>query len=128
MYLSKRLSWYKQLPCCLTILVKKWNLLGFLLGKQKWWAMLLTLSAPNAVLSCLQTILIQVNQLVTSCLTWNQHCFVMLARSLMFIEINKTLLHVYLLSNWYIKVAIIQQICSWRFYNIHERLCKICLN
>ena len=34
----------------------------------------LTLSAPKAILSFLQTILIQVSQLVTSCLTLNQHC------------------------------------------------------
>ena len=33
----------------------------------------LTLSAPKAILRFLQTILIQASQLVTSCLTWNQH-------------------------------------------------------
>ena len=33
-----------------------------------------TLSAPKAIFRFLQTILIQVSQLVTSYLTWNQHC------------------------------------------------------
>ena len=36
--------------------------------------MLLTLSAPKAIVRYLQTMQIQVSQLVTSCLTWNQHC------------------------------------------------------
>ena len=34
----------------------------------------LTLSAPKAILSFLQTMQIQMSQLVTSCLTWNLHC------------------------------------------------------
>ena len=34
----------------------------------------LTLSASKAILRFLQTMQIQVSQLVTSCLTWNQHC------------------------------------------------------
>ena len=36
--------------------------------------MILTLSASKAILSFLQTMQIQVSQLVTSCLTWNLHC------------------------------------------------------
>ena len=35
---------------------------------------ILTLSAPQAILRFLQTMQIQVSQLVTSCLTCNQHC------------------------------------------------------